>query len=66
MCRPEVDLGFVSQGSFPPELFALFHMDKCFVCMYVCAPDVCLEPTEVRREAFETGVMEGWEPLSRC
>jgi hypothetical protein len=34
-----------SKYTFPPTI----HMYECFACMYVCAPCVCLVPTEVRR-----------------
>lgn len=44
----------------------LFHMYKCFVFIYICAPYACLVPTEVRRPwAHGTRVIEDCKQVCR-
>lgn len=31
------------------DLFILFHVHKCFSCVFICVPHTCLVPTVVRR-----------------
>lgn len=37
--------------------FTLFYVSGCFVCMYTCAPRVCLMPEEARRGCWELQVV---------
>lgn len=37
--------------------FTLFYVSGCFVCMYTCAPHVCLMPEEARRGCWELQVV---------
>ena len=48
--------------------FVFSYVYGCFTCMYVCAPHVCLVPTEVKRGHWipETGVTDSSEPPCEC